>query len=403
MIENRKYNKSAPGISRLTWSSRLIICIIIILIGVAGAVYFQKTKPQARKKPPKKNIPLVTALKVFPTTPQMVVPAMGTVVPAHETILKSRVAGEVISVHPDFIEGGYIKQGTEILVIDPKDYQLQVAKSASAVIAAEYSLKLEMGHQEVAKREWDMVQKEQPMSLQNMELALRRPHLEKSEADLAAAQAEFEQAKLNLKRTTIRSPYNAIIRKKTVDIGSQVTAQGQLAEIIGVDEYRIQVSLPVEKLKYIDFPKQSPDLGSSAQVIYRNEYTRSGQVIKLLGDLETEGRMARVIISIKDPLSLSSFDDKLPPLLIGEYVRVEIKGPVIENIYQIPNAALHDNQIIWVVGENNKLEIRNVQLVWRTTRTVFLGKGLNPGDQLILSGISAPVSGMELRVQSRTD
>ncbi|MFH2065595.1 MAG: efflux RND transporter periplasmic adaptor subunit [Pseudomonadota bacterium] len=399
MTESQKFSEPALKKSGITRTTRLIICLAILSAGLLIAVYIQKTKPEARKKIQVKTVPMVTVRQMFPTSRQMTVSAMGTVIPARETVLKSRVAGEVISVHPEFIEGGYVQKDAEIILIDSKDYKLQVAQSASAVIAAEYALKLEMGHQEVARREWDLIRKEQPVEIQDAELALRKPHLEKAEADLAAARAEHAQAELNLSRTTIRSPYNAIIRKKMVDIGSQVAAQGQLAEIMGVDEYRIQVSLPTEKLTYIDFPKKSSDTGSSASIIYRNGVSRSGRVVKLLGDLETEGRMARLLISVKDPLGLSSSGEQSAPLLIGEYVRVEIQGPVLENVYQISNSALHDNRNIWVIGENQTLEIRSVQVLWRTADSVFLNNGLNPGDQLIHSEIPVPVSGMELQVQ----
>lgn len=404
MSDNKQLNDPGVKPSGLTRKARLVICLAILAFGVAVAVYIQKTKPKAARKPPAKMTTLVTVRKVFPDTQQMVVTAMGTVVPALETVLKSRVAGEVVAVHPEFIEGGFIKKGEEIVQLDPKDYQLQVAKSASSVIAAEYALKLEIGHQEVAQREWELIQKEQqPMDLKDTELALRKPHLEKAEADLAAAKAGLAEARLNLDRTVIRSPYNAIVRTKRVDIGSQVAVQEQLAEIMGVDEYRVQVAMPTDKLQYIMFPGQHSEQGSSARILYRNGSIRSGTVRKLLGELETEGRMARVLISVPDPLGVSTPDSKEPPLLIGEYVRVEIQGPLMDGIYQIVNSALHDSRSIWVVGKDETLEIRNVQVLWRTRDAVFINSGLQPGDRLILSGIPVPVAGMKLKVETLSD
>ena len=402
--ESKRFNDPDPKPSGLTRKARLVICLAILAAGVAVAVYIQKTKPKAAKKPPVKMTTLVTVRKVFPDKQQMVVSAMGTVVPALETIVKSRVAGEVISVHPEFIEGGFIPQDAEIVRLDPQDYQLQVAKSASAVIAAEYALKLEMGHQEVARREWDLIQQEQqPMDLQDTQLALRKPHLEKAEADLAAAKAELAEAKLNLDRTVIRSPYNAIVRTKRVDIGSQVAVQEQLAEIMGVDEYRIQVAMPTDKLQYIQFPDQHSESGSSARILYRNGSVRSGTILKLLGELETEGRMARVLISVPDPLGLAAPDSLEPPLLIGEYVRAEIQGPLMDGIYRIANSTLHDNRSIWVAGKDDTLEIRNVQVLWRSRDAVFINSGIHPGEQLIVSRIPVPVSGMKLKVQPLSD
>jgi multidrug efflux pump subunit AcrA (membrane-fusion protein) len=103
---------------------------------------------------------------------------------------------------------------------------------------------------------------------------------------------------------------------------------------------------------------------------------------------------------VSDPLGLKSPDTNQPPLLIGEYVRVEITGREIENLYRIPQGALHDNSKIWVAGDSDKLEIRKAEVVWRDVDTVLIGKGLSPGDRLILSDLSVPVAGMQVKTDS---
>jgi hypothetical protein len=117
-----------------------------------------------------------------------------------------------------------------------------------------------------------------------------------------------------------------------------------------------------------------------------------------LGELEAEGRMARVLVEIKDPLGLNISEKKHPPLLIGEYVRMEIEGRQLEKVYRIPRTALRDNTRIWLVSNDGKLEIRSVETVWRDAQTVLLTDGLQPGEQLIVSDLSKPVRGMPLQV-----
>ncbi len=87
-------------------------------------------------------------------------------------------------------------------------------------------------------------------------------------------------------------------------------------------------------------------------------WSSRGTVIKLLGELGAEGRMARVLVEIKDPLGLNSTGKKHSPLLIGEYVRMEIEGRQLKNVYRIPRTALRDNTRIWLVSNDGKLEIR---------------------------------------------
>jgi len=99
-----------------------------------------------------------------------------------------------------------------------------------------------------------------------------------------------------------------------------------LVELVGTDEYWVPASMPVDRLNWIMIPRNFGETGSKVRVFYRNGIELSGTVIKLLGELEAEGRMARVLVEVKDPLGLSFAGKRHPPLLIGEYVLIEFAG-----------------------------------------------------------------------------
>jgi RND family efflux transporter MFP subunit len=219
-------------------------------------------------------------------------------------------------------------------------------------------------------------------------------------AMLTAEKAEMQKAQLNLSRTRIRAPFNAIVRTKHVDIGSQVSVQEKLAELVGTDEYWIQASIPVDRLGWIMIPRRPTEPGSNVRILHRNGYEIAGTVTKLLGDLGSEGRMARILVEVKDPLNLKKADNSQPALLIGEYVRIEIEGRTLQNVFRIPRTALRDNSRIWVVNQDSKLDIRPVKTVWRDARTVLLRKGLAPDDQLIVSDLPAPINGMPVQIKT---
>jgi len=383
------------------WWQRMInlfLCLVILGAGIAGASYLNKTAPKAQKRRPPRMDPLVKVEMIQKTDERATVRAMGTVIPALEMVLKSRVPGEIMTTHPEFIEGGILSKGTKILQIDPRDYTLSLAQKKSRVANARYALKLELGYQDVAKREWELLKGDKPPKKMDRELALRKPHLEKARAELEAAKAELKMAELNLSRTTILAPFNAIVRKTMVEIGSQITTQEALAELVGTDEYWIQVSIPVDRLKWITIPTRIGNAGANVRIRFgsgpESSHVRKGKVIKLLGDLEAEGRMARVLVAVKDPLDRKTPNAKRPPLLIGEYVRVEIDGREIRDVYKIPRTALRDNSRIWVTGHDGLLKIRKVVTVWRDTETVLLKDGLKEGEWLIVSDLASPVEGM---------
>ncbi|MDH3837072.1 MAG: efflux RND transporter periplasmic adaptor subunit [Desulfobacteraceae bacterium] len=378
---------------------RIVLSLVILGAGIGAASYLKNSAPRTKKRPPVKLSPTVLIQTVKPSGYQIIVTAMGTVIPAREVVLKSRVSGEIVEIHPEFTEGGFLKKDTRILQIDPQDYELALARKRSTVTDAEYALKLELGHQAVAKREWELLNQGKAALDMEKELALRQPHLDKVRADLSAAEAELKAAMLDLERTHITLPFNAMVRSKSVDRGSQVTPQEPLAELVGTDAYRVQASLPVDRLEWIDVPVQTGDHGSKARIIYGRGNECSGKVIRLLGDLAAEGRMARILVEVADPLGLNASNRNRTPLLIGEYVRVKIIGRKLDNVFQIPRTALKDNSSIWIVGENQTLEIRKVRAVWRDADVVLLQDGLKPGERLIVSDLPAPVEGMTVRVE----
>lgn len=223
-------------------------------MGIGGAAYFNRTAPRADKRPPKVVAPLVEVATVEPGRHQVVVTAMGTVTPARSLSLESRVTGEVVRMHPEFQIGGLLRAGEVALQIDPGDYELAVTRAESAVVEAEYALKLEGGRQEVARREWAILNGDKPADPLDKELALRQPHLRKAQADLTSARANLKQARLNLERTRITVPFNAVVRSRNVELGSQVTTQEKLADLVGADAFWIEVSIPVDRLQWIAIP-----------------------------------------------------------------------------------------------------------------------------------------------------
>ncbi len=396
MVEMEKERKNPKTIVRT------VVSLIILSIGIVIAIYLLETGPKSRKKKPRQMSPLVQVIQLELSSELVIVHAMGTVIPAQEFILKSRVSGEVIEINPEFTTGGLIEAQEKILRIDPTDYELAVAGMKSQVANAIYGLKLELGHQEVAKREWELFNKKKRVRASDKELALRTPQLEKARAELAAAEADLKLAELNLSRTMIEAPFNLFVKKKYVEKGSQVSALEKLAELVGTGEYHVLVSIPMDRLKWIVIPRKTGVSGSSVLISYGNDqYEQSGTVIKLLGDLSSEGRMARILVSIPDPLNLIDPEINRPPVLIGEYVRIKIMGKEIPDVFRIPRSALRDNETVWIAQKDGILSIRQVNPVWGDNDTVLLNQGVNNGEQMIVSDLGTPVNGMPVRVSNR--
>ena len=99
-----------------------------------------------------------------------------------------------------------------------------------------------------------------------------------------------------------------------------------------------------------------------------------------------------------NPLRLKATKDKRLPLLIGEYVRIEIDGRQLDNVYRIPRTALRGDDRIWVATSDGKLKIRDIDILWRDAQTVLFRDGLEPGDRLIVSELATPIDGMPVQI-----
>ncbi|WP_415713658.1 efflux RND transporter periplasmic adaptor subunit [Maridesulfovibrio sp.] len=376
-----------------------VLPLLIVVAAVLGAKALLATKPVAKKKAPVVSAPLVNVSVLEVKDVHVWTPVMGTVEAAREINLEPQVSGRVISVSDSFIPGGYFDKGDEVLRIDPIDYELAVQQQQAVVTDAEYNLKLESGQQRVAGREWKLLKKSSGGTAQEAELALRKPHLQKAQADLSSSLAKLKQARIDLARTRVRAPFACMVVSKSADLGAHLSLNETIASLVGTEEFWVVVSVPVDRLSSIVIPKaENGYKGAKARVVMDSGKTsteREGEVLRLLPSLEEKGRMARVIVSVKDPLNLKG--GEVRPLLLGSYVNVYIDSGKLEKVIAIPRTAFRDNNTIWVLKEGGLLDIRTVYPVWRDQDYVYLDSGVSDGEKLVVTDISAPLQNMKLR------
>jgi len=363
---------------------------IVVLAGL-GALIFVKTALKAKRVRPPRIAEPVRVRPISRSDETVALRLAGIVRPAERITLKAQVAGEIVGVSTNFIDGGLAKKGDALLRIDPADYRLALARAESALETARFNLKTELGRQKVAQREWELL-KTPDASVAERELALRKPHLAAAKATLAAAEAQLEKARLDLARTEIRAPFNALVLSRRADVGALASPQAPLAELAGTDAYWIQVAIPLDRLNRLDV--------SGAPAVIRTERgaCRTGRAIRVLGDLSPRGRMARILVEVRDPLCRKQENADKTPLLIGEFVRVELSGHVLSDVFRIPRNALRENDELWLVEDGKLRIVRNVEIPWRDAESAFVRAPIDDGSQLIVSDVVAPVPGMDVRI-----
>jgi hypothetical protein len=174
----------------------------------------------------------------------------------------------------------------------------------------------------------------------------------------------------------------------------------------------------VAQLVHLDIPgvNTSAARGSRAKVIHDAGagvvIEREGQIERLLGQVDTRGRMARLLVVVDDPLGtgleeqIAKPGDTSPaprarlPLLLGSQVQVELGGQPLENTVELPRIALVDDDKVWLVVDD-RLALRTVEVVWRTTSSVLV-RGLNVGDAVLTTPLATPTTGMQVTIEGET-
>lgn len=387
---------------------QVIIAVVIVALGVGVVVLFKRTKPEPPQSDQASRGLLVQTERVAQADHEVHVRAQGQVMAARRVVLSPQVAGKITWVSDELVPGGRIAEGARLLRLDGRDYQLALQSRSADVNRAALELQLEQRRQAVAEREWSSFSDETApaggtgaASDPGRALALRQPQVENAEVSVEAAQSAVQQARLNLQRTTIRAPFNAMVLSETVDVGQYVAPGSQLATLVGTDEAWVQVSLPVEALPSIHFPERDGE-GSPARVRFDvggQEVVRQGRVLRLLPDLDASGGMARILVSIDDPFALEREGEDAPkvPLLLGSFVTVDIDVPPLSDVIEVPRLAVREGGKAFVMNAEDQLEIRELQIVWGREDSVLVRGGLSDGERVITSRVPTPVDGMALR------
>jgi len=376
---------------------KIILPVCLIALGVAGFWYYKSSAVKFNRKPVEKTSPVVDIIKVNPDRFIAQIRAMGTVRPDREVVIKSQVAGTVIQVAPEFVQGGLIPKGQTIVRIDPADYKLAVSKAQSALARAQADFEIEKGRQQIAREELKVMATMSPNGIRETSLVLRKPQLEQARATVASAESDLEAARLDLERTRILAPFHALVLSKEVDAGAMTAVQGTLATLVDVTCYQVEVQVPLDRLNRIRVHETK---GSPARI--RSLYAGwewEGRVVRTTGAVTGQSRMAGVIIRVDDPLGLGPAKGR-PAMLLDDHVEAIIEGQAFDNVFSLPRNLVREDSSLWIYNDG-RLEIRKVAPVWIENDRVFIQSGLSPGDLVISSDVSTPVPGMALTLASQ--
>lgn len=359
--------------------------LILSFVAMKGIVLSNTQEDEKEKEDTR---PTVSVENLFPTTHQVQITSFGAVEPLETTSLAAQVSGEVINWNPNFVAGGIVKRGEVLFSIEADAYEAEVLQAEAQVFNAESNLTEELARQKVAQKE----AKNLPRS-QVSDLYLRKPQVLSAEAQLKSAQAALKIAKLNLSKTQVTAPYDALVVSRDVGSGQFVSAGMKVAQLNNIEA--AEIVIPVAGF---DTPFLDANIEGNLAIIQGEgalDIRRQGEIARTTGIVDENTRMKHLVVSLNDPYALNS---ELQAIPFGSYVRVTFTGKEIKDVYKIPQT-LVNKQKIWLVNENDELESHPVQIIRDEGVYFYVRADLSDNENWLAKNLPEyPQNGMAVKI-----
>ncbi|MEQ9464431.1 MAG: efflux RND transporter periplasmic adaptor subunit [Haliea sp.] len=382
---------------------RQIVLAAGLLAGAAAVTFLMfLNRPSTEITEPVYVPVTVDVVEAVKETIRIPVQAQGTVSPLQQTALVAEVQGRIVEVANNFNVGGFLRQGDVLLRIDPRDYEARLARAEAALRSAESELLQERGRADVARREWEKLPAGSQRSDAARDLYLRKPQLAQAEAQLLAATADVNTARDDLERTTVRAPYDALVRAKHSELGHYVAPGALLAEVFSVDMAEVRLPIPQTRLAYLDLPEIAGDAQGALIDLYTDvggDVTHwSARLHRSEGVFDERSRALFAVARIDDPYALSNPGRE--PLRIGTFVNASIQGRPIPGLVALPRYVLRAGDTVAVVDDNKLVRKRKVTTLRAGGDLIYISSGLENGDRVILTTLDSALTGAEVAVVS---
>lgn len=361
--------------------------LVLALLSVLAVTACSDNK--AKKKPPSPPVPVAVAKATARDIP-VELKVVGRAEAFESVIIKSRVDGQVASVH--FTEGQHVKQGDVLIRLDPTDFaaRLRQAEGSAARDEALIAKTRADTARYTALRERNFVSEEKVNDIRTNEAA--------AAANLKASQAAAEVARLQLSYTTIRAPITGIVGARLVFPGSSVKINDTtLAVVNRASPLLVAASIPEKHLPRLRAAMKSG--GMQVDVSIPNDRQQSFKGTVRFIDNAVDPATGTILMKAEIP----NTDEKLTP---GQFLNLSLILETLKDASTIPNEAVQqgaEGNYVYVVNEDGTVTNRNVQVLAAYEGYSAIGKGVELGETVVTDGHLRLTPGAKVKTKSPED
>jgi RND family efflux transporter MFP subunit len=361
----------------------------ILVAAIIAMSALSSLNPELPKKEVKILDLLVEVMQLEVSSESFEISTQGTVRPRTQTVLSAEVSGSIVSISPKFIPGGVFQAGEVLMRIDPTNYTVAVDKAEALVNQRQI--------------EFDGAQK---LRLKGYRA---EAELASAAAALASAQAELVGAQRNLERTFVRLPYEGMVLSKDSDLGQFVNPGTQIGVTFATDYAEVRLPLTDRDLAFLEIPNTAEITRTGGadgplvtlSAIQKGRYTEwDAQIVRSEGVVDEKSRVTYSVARVVDPYQLHDLGTPLP---IGTFVAAKIAASNIVDVIRVPRSAVRGADQLLIVDDENKIEIRTVEILRSDAQFAYLSGGAEAGERIALTAIEAPTNGMSVRTEVGID
>ena len=341
----------------MTLPQRLLNIVLLpaILLGASLIIWLMiKNKPERPAVTPPAVIPSVRYIEVSaqPTTPEIT--TYGNVQSYFEAQLSAQVSGEIKHISPAFNAGKFVNAGDLLLEIDPANYLAVIAQQEAQLASMQQALAQEAIRSDLAAQDWT----ESGRTLESAsDLTLRKPQLAAAQASVASAEASLQKAQLDLARTKIRAPFNAIVQSRSASPGNIVNSGSTLGKLIATEKAEVRLPLTATQVQRLHLNAPTDDRVSNTPLLATLKTSTqpnaqwTATITRTEPTVDLNNQVIFVIGEIAEP-----FANPQAFLPIGSFVDATISARTIEDAYRIPNTALVEDHFVWIIDTDDTLQ-----------------------------------------------
>src|SRR6201996_4928614 len=356
--------------------------LVVAALGTFGAIRVDARSPAAPTIVPEVDVATVVQKTITDWQSYS-----GRLEAVEKVDVRSQVPGTIVSVN--FKDGALVKKGDTLFVIDPRPYAAEVDRAEAQLAAAQ----ARTGY---TQSDWERAQR----LLADNAIA-KRDYDEKqnaareASANLKAAQAAVETARINLGYTKIVAPVSGRVSRAEITVGNVISAGATAAPLTTlVSVSPIYASFDADEQTYLQYLSRAKD-GSKVPVELgladESGYSRKGVIQSVDNRLDTSSGTIRV---------RARFDNADGALLPGLYARVKVGGSEPHPALLIDDAAIgtdQDKKFVFVVDKDDHVAYREIQQGDLQGNLRVVKSGLHAGDRIVVNGTQRVRPGAQIR------